>query len=61
ETKDETRALIYSVKNINLREIFQNYEPTGAIKAIKIKINRDLINAQTEIIELAKKMLVKIV
>lgn len=58
---NETKALIYSVKNINLREIFKNYNPSGAIKAIKITINRDLKNSETEIIELAKKALVKLV
>lgn len=56
-----SQALIYSIKNINLPEIFKKYEPIGSIKAIKIKIGLDLPSAQKEIVALAKQALVKIV
>jgi len=61
ETLGETRALVYAIKNLKLREIFSAYQPSGALKAIKITIPKNLTNATAEIIELAKKTLVKIV
>lgn len=61
DNDNESRALIYSVKNIDLKEIFKNYEPEGRIKSVKIKINHELTKASEEITELAKKALVKIV
>ncbi|MFA5163627.1 MAG: DHH family phosphoesterase [Patescibacteria group bacterium] len=61
DNDNESRALVYSVKNIDLKEIFKNYEPEGRIKSVKIKINHELTKASEEITELAKKALVKIV
>lgn len=60
ENDNESRAIVYSTKNINLKEIFKNYNPEGALKSVKIKINQELKKASEEITELAKKALVKI-
>ncbi|MFZ2310524.1 MAG: DHH family phosphoesterase [Patescibacteria group bacterium] len=54
------KAIIYSVSNINTKELLKEYSPEGNAKSSKINLAGDLQEASTKIIELIKNKLEKI-
>ncbi len=58
--KERTNFFLYSVKNINSLEIAKEYEPQGTQKIIQGKINKNLEEAQKEILNTIKNKLAQI-
>jgi len=56
----QTRASLYSLKNINALEIVSEYEPTGSSKAAQITIKNGLKSAADELIGRLKNRLDKL-
>jgi phosphoesterase RecJ-like protein len=54
------KAIIYSIGNINTKELLKEYSPEGNAKSSKINLDGDLQEASTKIIELIKNKLEKI-
>jgi phosphoesterase RecJ-like protein len=50
EPKQQTRLLIYSLKNLNALDFIKEYQPTGTIKTAQALIDKNLTNAAKEII-----------
>jgi len=60
ENKIATKALIYSVKTIDARDLAKEWRPAGNKKMALIKINKPIIEAEKEIIQAIKSKLVKL-
>ena len=54
------KAIVYSVSNINAKELLKEYSPEGNSKSSKINLDGNLQEASTKIIELIKNKLEKI-
>lgn len=55
-----SKVVIYSLKNINLLELFKEYSPQGNTKAITININKDIETVSADLIPEIKNKLEKI-
>lgn len=61
KTKDNiTKALIYSIKNINSLNLVKKFNPTGARNFVKIQLDKPLSEAEPEIINTIKEELAKL-
>lgn len=54
------KALIYSVKNINVFQLAKQFNPSGTRDFVKIEINKPLADAEVEIISSIQKELEKL-
>ena len=60
QINNQTNVIIYSTKNINSADLMKEYNPKGDQKIVKITINKTLLDAEKEIIELIKNKLKKL-
>ena len=56
----QTKAIVYSVKNINSLEILKEYGPEGTKKIAQANIKKPIIEVEKTVIETVKKRLEKI-
>lgn len=59
-SENGNKAIVYSVSNINAKELLKEYSPEGNSKSSKINLDGNLQEASTKIIELIKNKLEKI-
>ena len=60
EQDKSTKALLYSVKNINSLAVFKAWQPRGTKKIAKIKLDKPLDKAEKEIIDAVKNYIDKL-
>lgn len=60
EIKNETQAIIYSLKNINALDLLKNYAPTGTIKIAHLSLKEDLKPAANSLLNFLKEKLDKL-
>ena len=51
ETNQQTKVIIYSLKNINALELIQEYSPHGTVKMAQVSINQGLAATEKELID----------
>lgn len=56
----QTAVFAFSLKNINILEIFKEYSPKGTVKSVYLEINQNLKTAAPEIISTINKKLDKL-
>ncbi len=58
--KNETKTILYSLKNLNALELLKDYEPRGTIKTAQAIVNKDLEMASAEILAQLENSLAKL-